>query len=278
MLKQAAYFLAVFIFLAGVFVLGERSISPVFQCCIEQDKNTDTKAAAEKNPPAFGTTISAYFRCSGEFIESHNGGITALATIIIAAFTGTLWFATNQQATLTRQSIDLARKEFISSQRPRLRVRNIIVWNSPPSLHPRLRNDFFTAGEIPQVQFYVANVGGTDAMIAGALAIVYKSRDGLPMKRPYEGNSGNLSLPQSPIGPGQSVPFQFKSDEAIGHGAETIGSNVVQKLRLFVMGWVEYRDDIGIIRRTAFCREFERGPWDYGGFGRVENEDYEHEE
>jgi hypothetical protein len=115
-------------------------------------------------------------------------------------------------------------------------------------------------------------------MIAGALAIVYKSRDGLPMKRPYEGNSGNLSLPQSPISPGQSVPFQFKSDEAIGHGAETIGSNVIQKLRLFVMGWVEYRDDIGIIRRTAFCREFERGPWDYGGFRRVENEDYEHEE
>jgi hypothetical protein len=278
MLKQAAYFSTFFIFFAGTFILAERTFSPVFQCCIEQDKNTHGAAAAEKNPSAFGTAISAYSRCSGEFIEAHNGGITALATIIIAAFTGTLWLSTNQQARLTRKSIELARKEFVCSQRPRLRVRNIIV--SHPPKFPRKASPIFTTGKHLKCEFFVSNIGGTPAEITESLAMIFQSSCGLPMRRPYEGRNGNLLVPLGSLAPGQSAPLGFLSEEAIGNGAETIGTKVISAVRLFVMGWIEYRDDIGIVRKTAFCREFKRGPpdWDFGRFRRVGNRDYEHEE
>src|SRR5450759_789485 len=49
--------------------------------------------------------------------------ITALATVIIAVFTGTLWFSTNKQARITTDALNLATKEFNATHRPRLCVR-----------------------------------------------------------------------------------------------------------------------------------------------------------
>jgi len=60
-----------------------------------------------------------------KFHDDHNGAVTAVATIAIALFTIVLARVTGQQARLTRQSIDLARAEFVSTHRPRIIVRNL---------------------------------------------------------------------------------------------------------------------------------------------------------
>src|SRR5207302_628079 len=43
----------------------------------------------------------------------------------IAAFTFTLWIATNKQARLTHDVIELGNKEFIATHRPKIRLRRI---------------------------------------------------------------------------------------------------------------------------------------------------------
>jgi hypothetical protein len=94
MLKLAAYFLIFLIAVTTVFVAGARTFSPIFQSCIQQDKNASTQNSAEKQPSSLKIAVDAYVRCTGSFAESHHGVITGLATLIIASFTGTLWWAT----------------------------------------------------------------------------------------------------------------------------------------------------------------------------------------
>lgn len=91
------------------------------------------------------------------------------------------------------------------------------------------------------------------------------------MRCPYEGMKGNLSATAVTIAAGESVDFEFTSAEGITL-AQRIG------YQLFVMGWIEYRDDSGVVRRTAFCREFKPGPLDDGRFCPVSDPDYEYED
>jgi hypothetical protein len=47
------------------------------------------------------------------FVNSNNGAITALATVVIAAFTITLWVATSRQAELTRDALIANKRAFV---------------------------------------------------------------------------------------------------------------------------------------------------------------------
>jgi hypothetical protein len=113
MLKQVGLIVATVAVLVAVFVFGARSFSPTFQQCIQTHDTTKESRAAEENPSRFGMTISIYIRCSGEFFDDHEGSIAALATIIIAAFTGTLWFATNKHAELARETFVADKRAFV---------------------------------------------------------------------------------------------------------------------------------------------------------------------
>lgn len=68
---------------------------------------------SRKNPSVFSSDIGANIRCSGDFIDLHGSGITALATLVIAAFTGTLWRATSLQASLTKEALIADKRAFI---------------------------------------------------------------------------------------------------------------------------------------------------------------------
>jgi hypothetical protein len=99
------------------------------------------------------------------------------------------------------------------------------------------------------------------------------------MKRPYEGGSANNQIPKIKLEPGQSTLGLFMSEDALDQRANTIGTNIIHALHLFVMGWIEYTDDRQIKRRTSFCREFEkRTSFAEGRFYAVIDPDYEHEE
>jgi hypothetical protein len=60
-----------------------------------------------------GGTLSAYVECSGAFLDHHGTAVTAVATIVIAAFTGTLWFATIQSTELARESFTADKRPFV---------------------------------------------------------------------------------------------------------------------------------------------------------------------
>jgi hypothetical protein len=86
-----------------LFIALERNFSSSFKACINDERETT----------ADSTTVGVYVHCTGNFIADNNGGITALATLVIAAFTATLWFATNRQAELTKEAFIADKRAFI---------------------------------------------------------------------------------------------------------------------------------------------------------------------
>ncbi len=113
MLKSWLLFLAFLILCSAAFVGGASSFSPTFQECVHAEQKAEYQQSAKIQPPSLRAMASRYIPCTGTFVDAHGSGITALATIIIAAFTGTLWVATSRQALLTREALIADKRAFV---------------------------------------------------------------------------------------------------------------------------------------------------------------------
>jgi hypothetical protein len=158
-------------------------------------------------------------------------------------------------------------KTLVLTQRPRIVVRNFYfsepravggVYHVPKEIE---------AGSFCSGQFYIVNLGGTQATTQEIYCTVFLAQS-LPMKRPYEGLEG--STEKKIFQPGQSVPYLFglktPLDEATANEIYHYGIN------LCVLGWIGYTDDLGIWRITAFCRQYDTFK---KRFVPVDNTDYE---
>jgi len=191
---------------------------------------------------------------------------TAIATFLVAAVTALLALATYYTARDTRRTLFLA-------QRPRIRIRNVVV--RPAGLTGYVKSAFFPQ-QFVGGQLYVVNVGGTRARLIEAHCEVYWTNAGvetLPMERPYEGNLPNLPDLTVRLEAGESWPLSFDSDRQLSEAE----SDQIKRgeLLIYVMGFAAYRDDLGIARRTAFCRKYDSRR---ARFFAVDDPDYEHEE
>ena len=113
MLKQLLLASLLFSALVAVLVFSERAFSPTFQSCVSGESQSKSNSTTEKEPPRFLVNVSRYIQCSGTFLDQHGNGITALATIVIAAFTGTLWRSTSLQALLTKEAFISDKRAFV---------------------------------------------------------------------------------------------------------------------------------------------------------------------
>jgi hypothetical protein len=211
-----------------------------------------------------------------DFLEKYNGAVTAVATIVVAAFTIVLALVTGRQARLSREAIDLARSEFVATHRPKLRVRNVVLENP---LRAELRRWYvFEPGQGVQGHLYVGNIGDSAAMIINSHCRVFWTKEPLPMERPYENEIGNDFLGHAVLAAGAATIGTFFSFELIQDEAHAIGLGR-DGWKLYVMGWVTYADATATPRRTSFCREYK--VLENSGRGRlfpVDNLDYENEE
>jgi hypothetical protein len=171
---------------------------------------------------------------------------------------------------VTFYQVRLFRRELILTKRPRLRVRNVVL-RQPKPIHAPIP-EIFARGTLVSGQFYVDNVGGTPANISDCGCWVTWFQGLLPMERPYEGENGNIPI-KLKLKPGMSMPIPFCSDKTMGEEGPLIKSGE-KNWHLYVMGWIEYIDNLRIGRRTAFCREYSASE---GRFIKVDNRDYEHE-
>jgi len=225
-------------------------------------------------------------------------GLTT-ATWTLAGFTLLLAFiATGQialffwQLRLIRESLDDARLAadaamieaeatkgiLIVTHRPRLRVRNIVVNREPRGrIHPPPQ--IFAPGYFVSGQFYVSNIGGSEATITESHCEVIWNTTGLPMERPYEGKDGNMTIGRIRLQPGVSRPGLFLSENVMGSEGTAVQTGSGGMWGFWVMGWIEYIDASNTKRRTAFCRKY-RVPEgaNEGRFFAVDDTDYEHEE
>jgi hypothetical protein len=233
MIRHFASFLAFFLLFIGAFVASERAFSPAFQQCIAAHENNNDGGSAEKNPSLFGVTIDRYVRCSGEFIEANKEAITALATVIIAAFTGTLWVATSRQARLTIEAIRLAREEFIATHRPRVIVRFIQGGNETSVV---VVNIGASLAKIKEFGGDLARYKGNTCLTPGADGAVK------PIK------TVNLKS-------GESHPFRVIAKKSRSEDDMFLNAVDAQApIKTCAFGAIRYSDKNGVVRETGFFR------------------------
>jgi hypothetical protein len=89
---------------AGIAWVG--SVSPSCEKCKADNaydgKTNETEKSHPIMPRGFGPNARLFTRCEGTFLDENGVLITAIATIVIAGFTGTLWLSTTQQERISR--------------------------------------------------------------------------------------------------------------------------------------------------------------------------------
>jgi hypothetical protein len=186
--------------------------------------------------------------------------LTAVATVAIAAFTWTLWRATTEHSRIQGGLLELTRDEFNAAHRPKIVIHSV---KYEPATNEK-DSDLDTLGA--RIIFY--NRGRSDATIE---AIEYSLRQRLV---PLE--SGILLHDRIPpkhslIESGRGDYIQITSDIEV----RTVRFVTDASSRIFLIGKIFYRDKLGGLRQTGFCRVFggtaARRAWE-----RIDDPEYEY--
>lgn len=195
-----------------------------------------------------------------EIIDSHNGFVTALATLVMAAFTGTLWFVTNKSVRVARgqfefdrqafrgsmeatvAQIELARDEFNATHRPKI----IVHATSLPMDFSAHNPDDMCIGAF--IQYF--NIGASPAKIINIRARITRSRQPL--------QSGIFVHETAPIRTaflesGMKDYVRLKSDYSLNFERTIQCAEDAIKGVPICMGTIRYEDGRGAIRETGFC-------------------------
>ncbi len=205
--------------------------------------------------------VNNFLWCVIGSLQTYNGAVTAIATVFIGAFTLALVCVTNRQARLTRESIDIANKEFVSTHRPRIIVQSV-------------SSDGYVADHPISINFTYINIGDTPANINIVEAVVFlilKDRNiprnmSLTLCNFKKGKliSGDSDTAQ------QSSEFRLDYD----HSFSLESGNHL----LCIVGCIHYFDDNGIRRTTGFARSCD--VTDTGnvfmGFNAINDPEYEY--
>jgi hypothetical protein len=230
-----------------VALMGALAVSSSYQqCYTEAEKESGNENA--NGPDRIKRTAWQSLRCEAIALNENNGAITAVATLVIGAFTLVLWLATSRQARLTaktarlvEEQIKLAREEFIASHRPLMAVHavKLLDLDSAPAPHEqRLR-----------AEFRVINAGTSACRVTGSAVYL----DILPeLDRPY--------LPELP--PNGLVPARRydvgTTDKVLVRTTDIRGADLffgTDDRPAYLSGWIVYEDNVGSTRTTFFCRQ-----------------------
>jgi hypothetical protein len=193
------------------------------------------------------------------------GTWTAIATLAIAIFTYTLYRETNRQARLTRESIDLARAEFVTTFRPKMAIRSMSV----SAIEPQ---------KPISIELYIANVGGSTANIRrrNVTILMHRQSNPLPPRPAYDPEmtvperiqlvvGGSIKITATTAA--RSLPSEA-TVQAIGRG----------QILLYVIGYVIFVDDNDGPGECAFCRVYNRVTNRFGRPDGPIDADYEYED
>lgn len=187
--------------------------------------------------------------------------------------------AARANADATKTNADTANRQLLLTQQPRLRISNVVFRQPAGSLAaPAL----FHPGNPVGGQLYVRNIGGSKATITESHCIVFWRNGGLPMERPYEGDAGNNFLGHPILQPGEGATGIFNTLQP-GSTAQVMGDQAPDVLRgkdwrIWVMGWIEFVDDLRIPRRVVFCREWIADARGEGRLKPVDDRDYDRDQ
>jgi hypothetical protein len=94
-----------------------------FKSCIESKTATETQQANKDSPPNFSTLIKSadiYARCGGSFVYEFRDAATAVATVLIAIFTFTLWQSTSRLWRAGERHSERELRAYILATKPKI--------------------------------------------------------------------------------------------------------------------------------------------------------------
>jgi hypothetical protein len=222
---------------------------------------TRTQAAHESNP-----TTPVHLPLNVQvYVESHDTIIAcaiwvlAFVALLQLFLFGYTYQANERNFEATETSARIANAALVAAARPKIIVRRVSV--------SRLEANYPVA-----IQFIVANVGGSPAHIFESNSTVLATANwDLPAIPPYqdygEDRIGRHTLPS---GTSVSITVDGKGTQPI----KDLTTLRKDRIRILLLGYIQYRDDSGNIRRTAFCRQM--GEHDPPRFSAVTDPDYEY--
>jgi hypothetical protein len=197
-----------------------------------------------------------------------------LYTLVLSGFTAVLAIATISLCLLSFSQIRLARAEFISTHRPRVRVRRVYL----SAFAARFGADNISHGDDVEVEIVIANAGETNAYITNSRYRLYFFQTALPEDDSLFGEFPRRIIDQPmTLACGESKRL-FVTSKAV-MAAPPPGHRIMRQLaaegwHMHIVGLFSYQDDSGTFRETGFLREWQRG----GGFRKVEDSGYEYED
>jgi hypothetical protein len=96
MLKNTLSCLVAVVLGLAILFWGEKTFAPSFQSCVIEQSNNTGVDPAKNYYGSVRVVVSNYTVCTVHLIDTHAPLFTAVASFVIAAFTGTLWIATTR--------------------------------------------------------------------------------------------------------------------------------------------------------------------------------------
>lgn len=175
------------------------------------------------------------------FLQTYNAAVTAVATFAIGVFTALLVWVTNRQARLTRDSIELANKEFLATHRPRIIVRFI-------------QGPFQDEDGLDFVWITLVNKGETDGTIV-AVGRDLARRKGRGCWLPPGVSIEPRSFTPTTLASGDRLVIKATAHSPMGE--EQIFDEAFQPSELCAVGCIQYRDGNERLLETGFLRTYD---------------------
>lgn len=195
------------------------------------------------------------------YMDSHEG-------FFVGLFTGCLFIATCLLWRSTERLWEAGEKQFSALNRPRIRMKHVQMTAG------------FTAGERTEFRIVFVNVGVTDALLRGFGISLHLLEDirGLPPDPSFRLQAGfSPTSPDRRLRSGITMVVPNLSDGTVFSGDDLDRINM-RILKLFCVGFVEYEDSQGGIRKTAFCRVLDTRPASAHRLLKTDDPDYEFED
>ena len=225
----------VLLLIAFLIAIVDVTLSSLLTCHpVSNEANQSVSAQKPQECTAFMGPVLLSLEWLVDFFDEHGEAVVAAFTAVLAVFTGRLWISTEKLWKSANETAELARKEFISTHRPQIRIRRIFP------ITP------FAANAAPQIRILAANIGTTDATVFEIGWDIYTDMDAIPEATPTP-NPAPWKIP-----PGKQASIDIVAPNPLtGEQAA-----YAREGWIFIVGIINYWDDQGAVRATSFARQF----------------------
>jgi hypothetical protein len=156
--------------------------------------------------------------------------------------------ATEKAAEAAKKQTEVAINEFISTHRPKIIIRSVTI--EPPT-HPALPIE---EGKPLKIQAVAVNIGDTPTEIIESNITILVGGPKFDALTPFGPVSNNIN--KIKLVPGGAWTFWVTAEQVDFKNTPQIISLKRGEKVIYFFGFISYRDDIGNMRRTAFCRKY----------------------